>query len=54
MSVQDKRNIGIALTQLCPEDLSKALDIVARHNPSFHSTALEVDLDIDAQVTSYL
>lgn len=49
LSIEDKRNIGIALTQLCPEDLSKALDIVARHNPSFNSTAVEVDLDIDAQ-----
>ncbi|KAI7756090.1 hypothetical protein M8C21_030967 [Ambrosia artemisiifolia] len=49
MSNEDKRNIGIALTQLCPEDLSKALDIVARHNPSFQSTAAEIDLDINAQ-----
>ncbi|KAI3761780.1 hypothetical protein L1987_52202 [Smallanthus sonchifolius] len=49
MSIVDKRNIGIALTQLSPEDLSKALDIVARHNPSFQSTAVEIDLDIDAQ-----
>ncbi|KAJ0458477.1 putative chromatin remodeler Bromodomain family [Helianthus annuus] len=49
MSTEDKRNIGIALTRLCPEDLSKALDIVARHNPSFQSTAAEIDLDIDAQ-----
>ncbi|KAM0039202.1 putative chromatin remodeler Bromodomain family [Helianthus debilis subsp. tardiflorus] len=49
ISTEDKRNIGIALTRLCPEDLSKALDIVARHNPSFQSTAAEIDLDIDAQ-----
>ncbi|KAK1432050.1 hypothetical protein QVD17_08939 [Tagetes erecta] len=54
LSVEDKRNIGIALTQLCPEDLSKALDIVARHNPSFQSTAVEIDLDIDAQSESTL
>ncbi|GJW67306.1 transcription factor GTE6-like protein [Tanacetum coccineum] len=54
MSTEDKRNLGIALTRLCPEDLSKALDIVARHNPSFHSTALEIDLDIDAQSESTL
>nr|XP_043616640.1 transcription factor GTE6-like isoform X2 [Erigeron canadensis] len=50
LSIEDKRNLGIALTQLCPEDLSKALDIVARHNPTFHSTAVEIDLDIDALV----
>ncbi|KAI3751462.1 hypothetical protein L2E82_22549 [Cichorium intybus] len=54
MTIEDKRNLGIALTQLCPEDLSKALDIVARHNPSFPSTALEVDLDIDSQSESTL
>ncbi|KAL8251748.1 hypothetical protein R6Q59_035441 [Mikania micrantha] len=54
VSIEDKRYIGIALTQLCPEDLSKALDIVARHNPSFQSTALEIDLDIDAQSESTL
>ncbi|KAJ9545427.1 hypothetical protein OSB04_025134 [Centaurea solstitialis] len=54
MSIEDKRNLGIALTQLSPEDLSKALDIVAQHNPSFHSTAIEVDLDIDAQSESTL
>ncbi|XP_024971771.1 transcription factor GTE6-like [Cynara cardunculus var. scolymus] len=54
MSIEDKRNLGIALTQLCPEDLSKALDIVAQHNPSFHATAVEVDLDIDAQSESTL
>lgn len=54
LSVEDKRNLGIALTRLCPEDLSKALDIVARHNPSFHSTAVEIDLDIDSQSESTL
>lgn len=54
ISIEDKRNLGIALTHLCPEDLSKALDIVARHNPTFPSTALEVDLDIDAQSESTL
>lgn len=54
MSIEEKRNLGIGLTQLCPEDLSKALDIVAQHNPSFHSTAMEVDLDIDAQSESTL
>ncbi|XP_076900578.1 transcription factor GTE6-like [Bidens hawaiensis] len=54
MSIKDKRNIGIALTRLCPEDLSKALDIVTRHNLSFQSTAAEIALDIDAQSESTL
>ncbi|XP_071710843.1 LOW QUALITY PROTEIN: transcription factor GTE6-like [Rutidosis leptorrhynchoides] len=54
LSIEDKRNIGIALTQLSPEDLSKALEIVARHNPTFHSAAVEIDLDINAQSESTL
>lgn len=54
LSIEDKRNLGIALTQLSPEDLSKALEIVARHNPTFHSTAVEIDLDINAQSESTL
>lgn len=50
MSTEEKRKLGAALTQLSPEDLSKALEIVAENNPSFQATAQEVDLDIDAQV----
>ncbi|KAL6196897.1 hypothetical protein ACLB2K_032510 [Fragaria x ananassa] len=49
MSFDDKRRLGTALTQLSPEDLSKALDIVAQDNPEFQATAQEVDLDIDTQ-----
>ncbi|XP_050367760.1 transcription factor GTE1-like [Argentina anserina] len=49
MSFDDKRRLGTALTQLSPEDLSKALDIVAQDNPDFQATAQEVDLDIDTQ-----
>lgn len=49
MSTEEKRKLGAALTQLSPEDLSKALEIVAENNPSFQATAQEVDLDIDAQ-----
>ncbi|KAK3004827.1 hypothetical protein RJ639_019491 [Escallonia herrerae] len=50
MSMEEKRKLGISLSQLCPEDLSKVLEIVAQSNPSFQASALEVDLDIDAQV----
>nr|XP_023891485.1 transcription factor GTE1-like isoform X2 [Quercus suber] len=49
MSSEEKRSLGTALTRLSPEDLSKALEIVAETNPSFQATAQEVDLDIDAQ-----
>ncbi|XP_060957629.1 transcription factor GTE1 isoform X1 [Cannabis sativa] len=50
MSTEEKRKLGSALTRLSPEDISKALEIVAENNPSFQATAQEVDLDIDAQV----
>lgn len=52
MSTEEKRKLGIALTRLSPEDLTKALEIVAENNPDFQATAQEVDLDIDAQVIS--
>lgn len=54
ISTEEKRKLGVALTKLSPEDLSKALEIVAENNPSFQATAEEVDLDIDAQVAIYI
>lgn len=53
-STDEKRKLGAALTKLSPEDLTKALEIVAQNNPSFQATAEEVDLDIDAQSESTL
>ncbi|GMJ00644.1 IMBIBITION-INDUCIBLE 1, GLOBAL TRANSCRIPTION FACTOR GROUP E1 [Hibiscus trionum] len=49
MSTEEKKKLGTALTRLSPDDLSKALEIVAENNPGFQPTAQEVDLDIDAQ-----
>lgn len=54
MSTEEKRNLGIALTKLSPDDLRRALDIVAQTNPNFQANADEVDLDIDAQSESTL
>ncbi|KAJ6357876.1 hypothetical protein OIU78_005671 [Salix suchowensis] len=54
MSCEEKRKLGVALTRLSPEDLIKALEIVAQNNPGFQATAEEVDLDIDAQAESTL
>lgn len=54
ISIEEKRNLGIALTKLSPEDLSKALEIVAQNNPLFPASAEEVELDIDAQVFTRL
>ncbi|XP_031256038.1 transcription factor GTE1-like isoform X1 [Pistacia vera] len=49
MSTEEKKKLGVALTRLTPEDLSKALEIVAESDPNFQATAQEVDLNIDAQ-----
>ncbi|KAK2985187.1 hypothetical protein RJ640_010476 [Escallonia rubra] len=54
MSIEEKRRLGTALTRLSPEDLNKALQIVAENNPSFLATSEEVDLDMDAQSESTL
>lgn len=53
MSSAEKRNLGIDLARLSAEDLSRALDIVAQANPSFQPNADEVELDINAQVTTH-
>lgn len=53
-SSEEKRKLGADLTRLSPEDLTKALGIVAQDNPSFQAAAEEVDLDIDAQSESTL
>lgn len=49
ISIEEKRNLGVALTKLSPDDLSKALEIVAQNNSLFPASAEEVELDIDAQ-----
>ncbi|KAL6504067.1 hypothetical protein OROGR_025990 [Orobanche gracilis] len=49
ISTVEKRKLGVALSELCPEDLSKALEIVAQNNPNFQVTSEEVELDIDVQ-----
>lgn len=54
MSVEEKRQLGHSLGELTPEDLSKALQIIAQKNPSFRPTEAEVELDIDAQDASTL
>lgn len=50
MTSEEKRKLGTWLSKLSPEDLNKALEIIAQDNPNFQYTAEEVDLDMDAQV----
>nr|XP_043609478.1 transcription factor GTE1-like [Erigeron canadensis] len=54
MSTEEKKALMTVLTQLSPEDLNKALLIVAQNNPNFQANGQEVDLDIDAQSESTL
>ncbi|XP_066376697.1 transcription factor GTE1-like isoform X2 [Miscanthus floridulus] len=49
MTTDEKRKLGAGLCHLSPDDLNKALEIVAQDNPSFQTKAEEVDLDMDAQ-----
>ncbi|KAL8496205.1 hypothetical protein ACS0TY_020063 [Phlomoides rotata] len=41
--------LGVALSKLSPEDLTKALEIVAQDNVNFNAKVEEVELDINAQ-----
>lgn len=54
MTTDEKRKLGAGICHLSPDDLSKALEIVAQDNPSFQTKAEEVDLDMDAQVMVYV
>ncbi|KAG8093983.1 hypothetical protein GUJ93_ZPchr0012g19723 [Zizania palustris] len=49
MTTDEKRKLGAGLCHLSPDDLNKALEMVAQDNPTFQTTADEVDLDMDAQ-----
>ncbi|KAJ4965512.1 hypothetical protein NE237_017361 [Protea cynaroides] len=54
MSTEEKKKLGSGLSRLDPEDLNKALEIIAKKNPNFQATAEEVELDMDAQSESTL
>ncbi|URE26036.1 BROMO [Musa troglodytarum] len=54
MSTKEKRELSAGLSSLSPEDLNKALEIIAQNNPIFRATGEEVDLDMDAQSESTL
>ncbi|XP_027775258.1 transcription factor GTE6-like isoform X1 [Solanum pennellii] len=54
ISTEDRKQLGNALTKLSPDDLNKALLIVAQNDPTFQPTATEVELDMNAQSESTL
>ncbi|KAJ8494268.1 hypothetical protein OPV22_015989 [Ensete ventricosum] len=54
MSTKEKRELSVGLSSLSPEDLNKALEIIAQNNPIFRATGEVVELDMDAQSESTL
>ncbi|XP_042014869.1 transcription factor GTE6-like isoform X2 [Salvia splendens] len=54
ITIMEKRKLGVALANLSPEDLNKALEIVAQGNLDFQANDEEVELDINAQSESTL
>ncbi|PWA51870.1 hypothetical protein CTI12_AA458700 [Artemisia annua] len=54
ISFEEKRTLVKILTKLSPDDLQKALLIVAQNSPNFEATCDEVELDMDTQSESIL
>ncbi|KAK4427833.1 Transcription factor GTE6 [Sesamum alatum] len=54
MTTEEKKRLGSAITRLSPEDINKALEIVAKNNPVFQPGGETVEVDIDAQSESTL
>nr|GEZ84266.1 transcription factor GTE6 [Tanacetum cinerariifolium] len=54
ISFEEKLTLVKILTKLSPDDLQKALLIVAQNSPNFEATCNEVELDMDTQSESIL
>ncbi|KAL8484576.1 hypothetical protein ACS0TY_027035 [Phlomoides rotata] len=54
MTTEEKKCLGTALSRLSPEDLNKALEIIAQNDPTFQAAGETVEVDIDAQSDSTL
>lgn len=54
ITIEEKRNIGLALLKLSPDDLQKVLGIVAQADPSFQPRAEEVSIEMDILVNLLL
>lgn len=50
MSTEEKRRLSSAIAKLCPEDIDKAVEIVAQRNPDFQAAREDVEINMDAQV----
>lgn len=49
MTTEEKKRLGSAITRLSPEDINKALEIIAQNDPTFQAAGETVEVDIDAQ-----
>ncbi|XP_073122485.1 transcription factor GTE1 isoform X3 [Henckelia pumila] len=49
MSTEEKKRLGTAIARLSPEDINKALEIVAQNDPNFQAIGETVEVDINAQ-----
>lgn len=54
MTTEEKKRLGSSITRLSPEDINKALEIIAQDDPTFQTTGETVEVDIDAQSESTL
>ncbi|XP_042063335.1 transcription factor GTE6-like isoform X2 [Salvia splendens] len=54
MTTEEKKRLGSAITRLSPEDINKAVDIIAQNDPTFQAAGETVEVDIDAQSESTL
>lgn len=53
MTTEEKKRLGSAITRLSPEDINKALEIIAQNDPTFQAGGETVEVDIDAQVSKH-
>lgn len=53
MTTEEKKQLGSAITRLLPEDINKALEIIAQNDPTFQAAGETVEVDIDAQVSKH-
>ncbi|KAL2530830.1 Transcription factor GTE1 [Forsythia ovata] len=54
MSTEEKRRLSSAIAKLSPEDIDKAVEIIAQSNPDFQAAREDVEINMDVQSESTL
>ncbi|CAI9762736.1 unnamed protein product [Fraxinus pennsylvanica] len=54
MSTEEKRRLSSAIAKLSPNDIDKAVEIIAQSNPDFQAAREDVEINIDVQSESTL